>query len=187
MRQFRFSVAALMAVIVLLAVGMAALRDPTTLWASAIFTAAVTLFAASVIGAMAHRGGTRLSWAGMSIFGWIYLIISFGPWPGNAVEPPPLLPSCLLDHFQDYIVSDGKTPYTTEERYIDYYKTMTRLRSWSPPTASLPGGFKSVDLTVYRQTGRSLGAMLFGILGAFAGRFFAARRERAANDGSGGV
>ena len=48
---------------------------------------------------------------------------------------------------------------------------------------SINGWVKTVNLTVYKQTGHSLGAMLFGILGAFAGRFFAARHERSANDG----
>ncbi len=71
MKRFRFSVAGLMAVILLLAVGMAALRDPTTLWARAIFTAAVTLFAASLLGAMIHRGIPRFSWAGLAVFGWV--------------------------------------------------------------------------------------------------------------------
>jgi hypothetical protein len=184
MRRFRFSVAGLMAVILLLAVGMAALRDPTILWASAIFTAAVILFAASLLAAMAHRGAQRFSWAGMAVFGWSYLIISFGPWPGNSVGPPPLLPSSLLDHFQEYIVSDGKTRYYTSGIYIDYYKGTSGIRGSGPPTAAPPpGGFKNVDVTVYSQTGHPLGAMLFGIMGAFAGRFFAARRERSANDG----
>jgi hypothetical protein len=185
MMRFRFSVAGLMALILLLAVGMAALRNPTGFWASAIFTAAVALFAVSVVGAMARRGVSRFSWAGLAVFGWAYLIISFGPWPGNAVGPPPLLPSSLLDLFQEYIVSDGKTPYTTTGTYMDYYKRMshfkgsaTRLTAGTPP-----GGFKHVDTTIYSQTSHSVGAMLFGIVGAFAGRFFAGRRERSANDG----
>ncbi len=179
MRRFRFSVAGLMAAILVLAIGMAALRNPTPLWASTIFTAAVTLFAASVIGAMVHHGVPRFSWAGMALFGWIYLIISFGPWPGNSIVPPPLLPSCLLDHFQEYMISDGKTPYRTHEIYFDYYKMMSGFRRRSGiPGSAPPGGYKDVDITVYKQTGHSLGAMLFGIIGAFAGRFFAARRER---------
>jgi hypothetical protein len=185
MRRFRFSVAGLMAVILVLAIGMAALRDPTTLWASAIFTAAVILFAASLLGAMIHRGVRRFSWAGMAVFGWSYLVVSFGPWPGNMVGPPPLLPSCLLDHYQHFIVSDGKTIYYTSGIYIDYYKSTTGIRGAGTPMGggSIMGGIKTVDVTAYNQTGHSLGAMLFGIIGAFAGRFFAARRERSANDG----
>ena len=130
MRRFRFSVAGLMAVILLLAVGMAALRDPAELWASVIFTAAVTLFAASVIGAMAHRGARRFIWAGLAVFGWAYLVISFGPWPGNAVGPPPLLPSSILDRLQDYIVSDGKSAYRVNEMYNDNYKLFLNSEEW---------------------------------------------------------
>ncbi len=179
MRRFRFSVAGLMAVILVLTIGMAALRDPTPLWASTIFTAAVVLFAASLLGAMAHRGVPRFSWAGMAVFGWVYLITSFGPWPGNSVGPPPLLPSALLDQFQEYIVSDGKAQYSTIGMYIDYYKSTSGVRGTGTQLAAQPPGvYKTVDVIVYMQTGHSLGAMLFGILGAFAGRFFAARSER---------
>jgi hypothetical protein len=182
MRRFRFTVAGLMAVILLLAAGMAALRDPSTLWASAIFTAAVLLFAVAVIAAMAHSGLLRLTWAGVAVFGWVYLIIGFGPWPGNAVGPPPLLPSSLLDRFQEYIVSDGKSLYQVHSMHNDSYKETWSLRG-APAGARSMGVVKIVDVTAYRQTGHSLGALLCGILGAFAGRIFAARRERSAHDG----
>jgi hypothetical protein len=56
---------------------------------------------------------------------------------------------------------------------------MSRLRGTVSPGAALPpGGFKYVDITVYRQVGHSLGGILFGILGALVGRFLAARSER---------
>ena len=182
MKRFRFSIAGLMAMILLLAIGMAALRDPTTLWASALFTAAVILCTASFLGAMAHRGVLRFSWAGIAVFGWVYLIISLGPWPGNLVGLPPLLPSHLMDRFQAYIVSDGRTSYMIEERFDTDFKNMKTNRIIEGAGPPQPGGFKTVDMTIYQQIGHSLGAMLFGIMGAFAGRFFAVRRERSAND-----
>jgi hypothetical protein len=193
MRRFRFTVAGLIAVILLLAIGMAALRNPTELWASAVFTAAVSLFASSAVGAMAHRGVRRFTCAGLAIFGWVYLVFSFGSWMGNSVGTPPLLPSCLLDYLQDHIVSDGKTPYTADVEYNTFHSKTSVFRLTTPPSEpststrqfapSTAAGWRRVNMTAYKQTGHSLGAMLFGILGAFAGRFFAARRERSADPG----
>jgi hypothetical protein len=184
MRRIRFSVAGLMAVILLLAVGMAALRDPTELWASAIFTAAVTLFAASIMGAMTCRGVARFSWTGMAVFGWVYVICSFGSLMVNSVGMPPLLPSSLLDQLQEHIISDGKSPYIGDIDWKNHVNSSVQWHRNASTTTAWPAtGRRRVNLTAYQQTGHSLGAMLFGILGAFVGRFFGGRRGRSTNDG----
>ena len=46
---------------------------------------------------------------GMAVFGWVYMIIAFGPWTKDAIGPPPLLTSALLEYLQDQVVSE--TPY----------------------------------------------------------------------------
>jgi hypothetical protein len=179
MKRLRFSVAGLMAVILLFAVGMAALRAPTDLWASGMFTAAITLFSTSILGAMATRGSARLSWPVVAVFGWIYLIIAFAPRGVHPIEPPRLLPSALLESVQDSVVSDGKTPYS-------YNVVVDKIISFStaiggrttPGGAILAPGMRSVDGTADQQVGASLGAMLFGILGAVVGRFLAGRIEQ---------
>jgi hypothetical protein len=47
------------------------------------------------------------------------------------------------------------------------------------------GGYKQVSLVSYRQVGHTLGAALFGLVGALLGRFFAARDEAADRRGDG--
>jgi hypothetical protein len=69
MRRFRFSVAGLMGVVLLLALGMVALRAQSVIWASAVFTFAVALFSAAIVGALATRGPARFTWTGMAVFG----------------------------------------------------------------------------------------------------------------------
>jgi hypothetical protein len=109
MRWLRFSVAGLMAVVLLPGLGLGALRANSEVWASAMFTGAVVLFSASVVGAIVGSGITRSMSTGMAVFGWVYLIIAFGPWTKDATGPPPLLTSALLEYLQDYVVSE--TPY----------------------------------------------------------------------------
>ena len=62
----------------------------------------------------------RFIWAGMAVFGWAYLIISFGPWPGNAVGPPPLLPSSHRWTASRTTSSPtAKQPYRVNDMYND--------------------------------------------------------------------
>jgi hypothetical protein len=175
MKRFRLSVAALMGVVLLLALGMAALRANTDIWASAMFTAAVSLFSVAIIAAMAIRGSARFTWMGMAVFGWIYLVISFGPWPGSTTEPPPLITSVLLDYVQDYILTTNKIPYlyTAPVNPHPFLEKLGGLPGAAPP----PGGYRNIgSISPYLQTGQCLGGMLFGIMGAVAGRLISARR-----------
>jgi MFS family permease len=114
--RLRFSIASLLAAIIFCGVGLAALRSASALWASALFTIVVALLSSAIPCTMASRGPHRLTWAGLAVFGWIYLAIAFGPWPFSPDGPPPLLTIPLLDAIQDAVVSDGKTPYMTEDR-----------------------------------------------------------------------
>jgi hypothetical protein len=171
-----------MGFVLFVAVGLAALRSASALWVSATFTATVALLSAAALGAMATRGRPRTAWAGLAVFGWVYLAVAFGPWPGNVDGPPPLLTTPLLDAVQDYVVSDGTTPYMTFDlRYR--YDLVTGFRGKTGAgVAPPPGGWKRVDLTAYRRVGHSLGAVVFGLLGALVGRSFA-RREVADSGG----
>jgi hypothetical protein len=140
---------------------------------------------------MASRGRVRLTWTGLAVFGWVYLALAFGPWPFNVDAPPPLITVPLLDCIQDWIFSDGKTLYRTLDRrspqdLVERYRGNVSPVSGNLMPAPPPSGYKTVSLvskTVslvsYRQVGHTLGATLFGLIGALLGRFFAARNEAA--------
>jgi hypothetical protein len=188
--RLRFSIASLLAAIIFCGVGLAALHSASALWASTLFTIVVALLSSAILGTMASRGPHRLTWAGLAVFGWIYLAIAFGPWPFNPDGPPPLLTIPLLDAIQDALVSDGKTPYMTEDRRSPGDRVMGLRGKVGRMTGNLmppppPGGYKQVSLVSYRQVGHTLGAALFGLVGALLGRFFAARDEAADRRGGG--
>jgi hypothetical protein len=182
--KVRFSIAGLLVVIAFFGVGLAALRSASALWASALFTAAVVVLSAAILGAIASRGRVRLTWTGLAVFGWIYLAIAFGPWPFNPDGPPALITLPVLDYIQDSIFWDGKTYYRTLDRRDPHDLVGTIRGNMSPVAVNLlpappPGGYKTVLLVSYRQVGHALGAAFFGLIGALLGRFFAARNEAA--------
>jgi hypothetical protein len=188
--RLRFSIASLVAAIISCGVGLAALHSASALWASALFTIEVAVFAAAILGALVSHGRHRPTWAGLATFGWIYLAIAFGPWPFNPDGPPPLLTVPLLDAIQDSVVSDGKTPYLALDRDRPNEREMAIRGNVGPLVGNLmppppPGGYKQVSLVSYRQVGHAPAAALFGLVGALLGRFFAARGGTADRRGGG--
>src|SRR5258708_6300527 len=76
--MLRFRILSLMGLISTLALGMAALRYPSSMWASAIFTLALVAFTiATLVARFGKRGGFAV---GFAICGWLYMGLAFGPW-----------------------------------------------------------------------------------------------------------
>jgi hypothetical protein len=95
MRQIRFTLAAAMIGLTFFACGFVALRSGSDLAYRAAYTS--TLLTLLVAGVVARdRGGF---WAGFSLVGWGYFLLSLGPWFGSPVDygrdGPPSNPSLL--------------------------------------------------------------------------------------------
>jgi hypothetical protein len=76
MRKLRFNIANLLAVIFILGVGFAALRESSDLWESGVFTLTLAALLISILLAVHHLGSRRAFWLGFALFGWIYLGLS---------------------------------------------------------------------------------------------------------------
>src|SRR5262245_18073556 len=87
----RRSIAGLMGIVVLVAFGLAALRDGTELAAGTFFLVTCGVLAMGVVGAVCRRGADRAGWLGFSLFGWGYLFLAF-----HVVEPAFPLPTMTV-------------------------------------------------------------------------------------------
>ena len=67
-----------------LAVGFAALRVSSRLWASTLFSVALLSLVVAVAALIYRRGPERDFWVGYVLFGGTYWLLSFGPAPLNA-------------------------------------------------------------------------------------------------------
>jgi hypothetical protein len=150
MTRLRFTLAQLIAVVILIGFGFAALRNADHFWASATYTLAIIMIAAAPVGAFARKVAARMPWVGFAVFGWTYLLIAqIPPWPIGGIgfgpiDKPDLLIEWGIAGLQPYII---------------------------PPT---PG----VDLRPYEQVSLSLGIILFGLVGAVLGRLLAVTDDR---------
>ncbi len=190
MRRPILSIAGMMAVVSLVAVGLAALRSPTILWASLTFTLLVALLATATLGAIAGRGRSRATWAGVAAFGWAYFATTFGPVPnGNGVTCPPFPTQVLIE----YLRSRGEAADKAFGAGVPLWGLIRR--DTSPPAEAilnaptkaewfyrgpilgkgpplLPPLLPYVDWLNLRRVGHSLGAIVFGLLGGVLGRLF---------------
>lgn len=162
MTHLRFSLAQLMAIVLYLGLGFAALRNADGLWASATFTLSIVAISTALLGALIRRGRARPAWIGFAVFGWTYLLIS--------TLPPSTLPPRATG-------GSGFGPLPLPPNLIEW--GMARLQPYLWPVPSGQMWNSGPLLTPYEQIGRSLGIVLFGSLGGVVGCFLAMGDERA--------
>ncbi len=152
MTRLRFTLAQLMAVVLLVGFGFAALRNADEFWASATYTLAIILIAAALVGAFARSGRACTPWIGFTVFGWTYLlIVHLPPWGFGGLGFGPISKPVLLIE----------------------WGTARLLPVIKPPGTG--GGAAASFLMPYEQVSQSLGIILFGLVGAVLGRLIAGK------------
>jgi hypothetical protein len=76
MGRLRFTLAGLMGAVLVAAIGLAALRNPTESWAGEMLLLTCGTLALAVVGAIVRHGTRRTWWLGFGLFGWGYLVLS---------------------------------------------------------------------------------------------------------------
>jgi len=79
MRKLRFNIANLLALILVLGVGFAALRESSDFWESGLFTVTLDTLLTSILLAVHRTESKRAFWLGFAIFGWAYMGLSVMP------------------------------------------------------------------------------------------------------------
>jgi hypothetical protein len=82
MRRVHFSIAGLMAVMVPIALGLAALHEATQVWVNIVFKLVVAALLTATYQAKRHKGFAGVWWAGFASFGWAHLVLGLigMPW-----------------------------------------------------------------------------------------------------------
>jgi hypothetical protein len=79
MRRFRFHLGTLVMIVLLLGVGLAALRESNEIWDSSVFSITLVMLSISILLAVHRTEKRRAFWMGFALFGWIYLGLSMAP------------------------------------------------------------------------------------------------------------
>ncbi len=75
--MLRFSLLSLLSVVLVAAIGSAALANPTNIWARGFVTGAVGILAAVTLVALVKRSALPFA-LGFTLIGWLYIAIAFG-------------------------------------------------------------------------------------------------------------
>jgi hypothetical protein len=173
MHPFRVTIAQLILVVVIAAIGFAAIRSGSPAWSGALFS--ITLFAmiCSLLGIALGRGTRRVYWSGFATLGWSYLLLIYVPW--------------LHENVGQYLLA----PNLFEQLEVLLQATQTGgggLQSvplgalGATATAGGFGGAAGVPgLTDFVRIGTSMEALLWAFLGGWAARYFASGRDQESN------
>jgi hypothetical protein len=75
MRRLRFTIAQLIAIVIVIGFGFAALRNANAVWASATFSLAILTVSVALAGACSQKMRARMPWLGFGTAGGLYLVI----------------------------------------------------------------------------------------------------------------
>jgi hypothetical protein len=192
----RISIRGLMTIIVVSAVGLAALRNANDLWAAMIFLVAAAAVGVAVLGALFSRGGKRAWWTGFALFGGGYLVAALGP------LQPQLITTHLLELIHRNVTtvtvvefevsradqnsilyrvvySDGVTVRKVANNVVDTTPPEVLLASMAPAKgwrSAIPG---AANHDPFLRVGHGLFAFLAGLVGGTVAAWFWRRQERA--------
>jgi hypothetical protein len=174
MKHPQITISELIVVVVITAIGLAAIRSGSPSWAGAMFS--ITFFAiiCAILGIALGRGMRRVYWLGFAVLGWSYLVLIFIPWLHTNVGQFLLAPN-LFAHLEEIL----------------HPEPGPRSGLQSNPAGILgsimtSGGFMGdrnsgsvEDLTDFVRIGTAMEALLWAFLGGRVACYFASGRDQA--------
>jgi WD40 repeat protein len=184
MRRFRFNIASLLVVVVLVAVGFAALRESNETWDSGLFTLTLSVLLASTLLAIHRNDGRRAFWIGFALFGSGYLALSLVPSIESRLATTKALayldskvPGRTQSFFTIRLTGSGPgTPGNQVQSFAFSPQgnqlatsNLVTVKLWDATTGRLLGGWAGTTENFVR-IGHSLIALLAGWLGGLLSR-----------------
>jgi hypothetical protein len=169
--RFRFSIASMMAAVLIIGLSFAALRINSVFCGGIILLTTLALLCGAIFMSLAERGPSRVAWIGCAVFGWPCFILGFGPVANERLGPP-----------RTTAIFEEAIPYINPELGSDIIKFTSpgriEVAGYSEPLGN--AATYVAGLQRYRQSSHSLLTLGFAAMGAILGYSHAVRRHRAA-------
>jgi hypothetical protein len=174
MKRPRITIAELTLVVLVVAIGLAAIRRGSPAWAGAMLS--ITFFAiiSSLLGIALGRGPRRAYWLGFAVLGWTYLILMYVPWLHEKVGRFLLAPNLFA--YLEEVLHAGPQPASG----------LRSLPVGIIGAAATGGGFDPgvggvEDFTDFLRIGMAMEALLWAFLGGWVARYFASGQDQASD------
>jgi hypothetical protein len=188
MHPLRISLATLLAIVAIIALGLAGMTSASSFWTAAAATVTLALLLAAVLAACLLAGSDRAFWAGFALFGWIYLVLVNWDWVGGQFGHD--LTAGLSDMAESIFAETpatgpqaaGFVPPGQPAQIAPGNRAAAVVTPAPSPTAWALNVFqlvrqRQIKIGNFVQIGRMLLSLLFALVGGFIGRALAERRE----------
>jgi hypothetical protein len=159
----RFSIATLMAVVLVCGVAVAALRDASDTWAGILLGLTLLMLGIAMIGVLHRRGTRRAFWQGFALFGWCYLALTTGPWASEQVGPR--LPTTQLLRYAHARANPNQPQVGASQMVVWLAAGNTQpnaVTSWQPQGYPLKAVSGNITATTGSASGPAQGFFLIG-------------------------
>jgi hypothetical protein len=171
----RISLAGMLGVVAVIAIGLASLVSATVFWTSAASTVTLAVLLGALVGTMLLRGPERAYAVGFATFGWAYLLLVNWSWIGAQFGHD--LTGGLGDLAESLFPTEPEPPSAAPGR--------------APTTASLTWMEHSLQRNIkignFVQIFRLTMTLLFALLGGFVALGFFDRSQAARKDDTPGA
>ncbi len=168
----RLSLASLMGLVAVTALGMTGLFSASTFWTAAAATVTLMLLLGAVLGAILLRGGEWAFCLGFALFGIIYFVLVEWDWVGGQLGHD--LTAGLVD------VADSIIP-------SPFFATRTNASGLPIPVHSEMLAARQIRVGNFVQISRMVLALCFAFVGGYLGRVFNKRQQGLTGQGPPGT
>ncbi len=177
MKRPRITIAHIILVVLVVAVGLAAIRSGSAAWAGAMFS--ITFFAmiCSFLGVALGRGMRRIYWSGFAILGWSYLLLIYVPWLDGKVGRFFLAPN-LFAYLEEVLHSDSQGGAGMQSLPLGILGATATAGGFDGGVIGRSG---VQNLSDFVRIGLMMEALLWAFLGGWAACYFASGRDGGSN------
>jgi hypothetical protein len=174
MNRPKITIAHLVVVVLVAAIGLAAIRRGSAAWAGAMLS--ITFFAmiCSLLGLALERGMRRIYWLGFATLGWGYLLLAYLPWLDEKVGQFLLAPT-LFAYLYEVLQPDSQGAVGLPSLPLEILETTATAGGFGGGTA----GAQGVALAEFQRIGLAIEALLWAFLGGWVACYFASGGDRA--------
>lgn len=179
--MLRFSLFTLLAAILVISLGCAALVNASELWAEVVVTATVLGLLVATIRAIYLSERSRAFAGGFAIVGWAYLLLVQGPWLESV--RPRLLTTVAVNRLQPLLDKDtvnNDASVGLALAWLARQQNTAATGSWNfpYPLTALRSSASPSSTSAFEEIGQCLWTILLACLGGFIARWFGGRRQK---------
>lgn len=175
----RFSIRSIMALIVIAAFGLAAIRVASSSWAGATSSIAFFSMTCALLGVAFGRNERRIYWTGFAALGWTYLVLSYSPWTEGKIGGHLFAPG-LFGYLAEVLHAEPPPPAAGGFQSVPPGPLGAAVIAGGGGfggRVGLGGGVSyEVQMNCVR-IGRSMEALLWAILGGWVALYFASGKN----------